>query len=308
MTQYRAILIAGPTSSGKSAAALALAERLNGVIVNADSMQVYRELRVLTARPGPEDEARVPHALYGFVPAAEAYSAGKWIGDVSREIATAEAARCLPIITGGTGLYFRALLEGLSPIPDIPEAVRDRWREQARLMPAGELHAVLRQRDPVMADQLRPSDLQRIVRALEVLDATGRSLSDWQAEPEDPLLQADSVLRLYVAPPRDVLYARIDARFDKMMEEGALDEVRALAAQDLAADLPVMRALGVKQLFALLAGEISRAEAADRVKTETRRYAKRQLTWSRSNMLSWERIETKDIESFRSSIFSFIDV
>ena len=183
MPRYRAILIAGPTASGKSAAALACAERLDGVIVNADSMQVYRDLRVLTARPDEADEARARHALYGFLPAHEAYSGGRWLADVDKAIAQAESAGAIPIITGGTGLYFKALLEGLSPVPDIPPRIRSRWRRIARESGGPELHDLLKTRDPVMAERLRPSDPQRIVRALEVLEATGQSLAAWHEKP-----------------------------------------------------------------------------------------------------------------------------
>lgn len=308
MSKHRAILIAGPTASGKSAAALALAEGLGGVVINADSMQVYKELRLLTARPSVEDEARVPHALYGFVPAAEAYSAGRWVEDVSAAIEGAEREGRVPIITGGTGLYFKALLEGLSPIPDIPDEIRGYWRQEAGARNAAELHSLLRERDPEMAERLRPSDPQRLVRALEVLDATGRSLAEWQEEPGTPVLREDEVLRLYVSPPRDLLYERIDARFDAMLDHGALEEVVTLAEQELDPALPAMRALGVKPLIGLIAGVLDRDEAISQAKIETRRYAKRQLTWAKGNMFSWNRIETKDMESLRSNIFSFIDV
>ena len=308
MSKHRAILIAGPTASGKSAAALALAESLNGVVINADSMQVYRELRILTARPSPQDEARVPHALYGFVPALEAYSAGRWLEDAGKAIAQAERQGRLPVITGGSGLYFKALLEGLSPIPDIPPEIRARWRAQARKKTPQELHHILRGRDPETAAQLRPSDPQRLVRALEVLDATGRPLADWQKEPGEPLLGEDEVARICIMPPRDSLYARIDKRFDAMLEEGALEEVKNLAALTVDPDMPVMRALGVRPLMALLSGDVQREDAVARAKSETRHYAKRQLTWAKSNMIAWKRITVKDSERFMSNIFSFIDV
>ncbi|MFQ5625072.1 MAG: tRNA (adenosine(37)-N6)-dimethylallyltransferase MiaA, partial [Methyloligellaceae bacterium] len=233
MSPHRAILIAGPTASGKSAAALALAERLGGIVVNADAMQVYRDLRILSARPSAEDEARVPHLLYGFVPAAEAYSAGRWLEDMKGALGRAQREGRIPIITGGTGLYFKALLEGLSPIPDIPSDIRARWRKQAQTCSAEELHKLLCERDPRMAAQLNPSDPQRLVRALEVFDATGRSLAEWRDEPGKPLLREDDVARIFVTQPRETLYTRIDARFDEMIGEGALDEVRALAEQKL---------------------------------------------------------------------------
>jgi len=308
MSKHRAILIAGPTASGKSAVALGLAERLGGVIINADSMQVYSDLQILSARPTDEDEARVPHMLYGFAPASHAYSVGQWLEDVKGAMADAVRLGQMPIITGGTGLYFKALLEGLSPIPDIPEDVRKHWRELGREQDAEELHVLLSERDPEMASRLRPSDPQRVVRALEVLDATGRSLAEWQSEPGEPLLGETQVVRVFVEPPRETLYERIDKRFDAMLEEGALEEVERLAKQKLDPGLPAMRALGVKPLMALFNGTVEREEAVERAKTETRRYAKRQLTWAKSNMIAWKRIFEKDSESILAKIISFIDV
>ncbi len=308
MSKPRAILIAGPTASGKSAVALALGEHLGGVIINADSMQVYSDLKVLSARPGEQDADRVPHALYGFVPAARAYSVGQWLEDVKAVIADVEGQGLMPIITGGTGLYFKALLEGLSPVPDIPDDIRKYWREMARETDGQDLHRLLRGRDPEMAGRLRPSDPQRMIRALEVFDATGRSLAEWQNEPGDPLLGEKQVTRIFVEPPREMLYERIDARFDTMLEQGALEEVKLLAGQKLDVDLPVMRALGVKPLIALLNGDIEPEEAIQRAKTETRRYAKRQLTWSKSNMIAWNCLFKKDSESMLANIVSFIDV
>jgi len=308
MSNHRAILIAGPTACGKSAAALALGEKLGGVIINADSMQVYSDLRILSARPSNEDEARVPHALYGFVPAANAYSVGQWLEDVKGAIADAGRQGRMPIITGGTGLYFKALLEGLSPVPDIPDDVRKHWRDMAREKGAEHLHGLLRERDPQMAARLRPSDPQRVIRALEVFDATGHSLARWHAEPGKPLVGEDQAARVFVEPPREALYERIDNRFDAMLEEGALEEVKLLGVQKLDPELPAMRALGVKPLMAMLKGDIEREEAIARAKTETRRYAKRQLTWAKSNMIAWNRTFVKDSESMLAKIISFIDV
>lgn len=308
MSNHRAILIAGPTASGKSAIALALAEKLGGIIVNADSMQVYSELRILSARPGAGDEARAPHALYGCVPAAQAYSVGRWLEDVSRAIGDAERQGLMPILTGGTGLYFKALLDGLSPIPDIPPEIRDYWRAEEGARNAQELHKTLGERDPEMARRLRPSDPQRVIRALEVLDATGCSLAEWQNEPGKPVLTAEQALRLFVSPPREALYARIDRRFDSMLERGALEEVRALAEQDLDPGLPVMRALGVRPLMQMLSGNMTQDDAIRRTKTDTRRYAKRQLTWAKRNMIAWKEIKTKDSESIMDKIFAIIDV
>lgn len=297
MTDQRAILIAGPTASGKSALALRLADATGGTIINADSMQVYRELRVLTARPSDSDEARVPHRLYGHVPAAEAYSAGRYAREVAAVLEDVRASGRRPVIVGGTGLYFRALLRGLSPIPDIPDDVRDHWRGQAQRQDPASLHAELARRDPVMAAQLRPSDPQRVTRALEVLAATGRSLADWQAQPGVPVLDEADAVRLVVAPERDELYRRCDARFAAMLEQGALGEVAALSALRLDPGLPAMRALGVGPLQRHLNGEIVREAAQAAACQDTRQYAKRQLTWLRSNMYSWRWLDAQEMES-----------
>ena len=287
MTSSRPILIAGPTASGKTALALQLARERDGVVINADSMQVYRELAVITARPSLEEVSEAPHVLYGHVPAAEAYSVARWIADVRGVLAEVRAHGQTPIVAGGTGLYFKALLEGLSPIPDIPAEIRDRWRAEAKALGAAHLHGILQARDPVMAARLSPNDTQRVTRALEVLDATGRSLSRWQATPGEAVLSVDEVERLLVMPPREVLHARGDRRFDQMMAMGALDEVRGLAALALDPSLPAMRALGVRPLLRHLAGEIDLATAIDAGKLETRQYVKRQETWVRRYMIAW---------------------
>lgn len=286
MPPLHAVLIAGPTASGKSAAALALARSAGGVIINADSMQVYRELRILTARPGPEEEALAPHRLFGQVPAAQGYSVGQWLEDARAAIATAREQGRVPILVGGTGLYFKALLEGLSPVPDVPAALRAHWRAEAARLGAAALHRLLAERDPGMAARVRPSDPQRLVRALEVLDATGRSLLDWQRQPGRPLLAPEETVRVVIAPPREDLHARIDARFDSMLAAGALGEAAAIRALRLDPALPAMRALGLRPLLAHLEGEFGLAAAAARAKTETRRYAKRQMTWLRGNMIT----------------------
>jgi tRNA dimethylallyltransferase len=301
----RAILIAGPTGSGKSRLALSLAEELGGTVINADSMQVYRELRILTARPTPEEVARVPHALYGFVSGAEAYSAGRYATDAALAIEAAHGDRRVPIIVGGTGLYFKVLLEGLSPVPPIDIAVRTRWRAEAAARPAPELHAALAARDPRMAARLMPTDPQRIVRALEVLESTGRSLADWQSESGKPVLGEANTARLLVLPDRATHARTIEARFDAMLAAGALDEVEELVRLDFSGELPVMRALGVAPLGAYLAGRMSLEDAAEVAKAETRQYAKRQVTWLRRKMISWKHIEAQQMERFRAGDLPF---
>jgi tRNA dimethylallyltransferase len=284
----KAVLIAGPTASGKSGAGLELAVRLGGTVINADSMQVYRELRLLTARPSEADEARVPHRLYGSVPAAQAYSVGRWLGDVGNAMAEAHGEGRLPILVGGTGLYFKVLTEGLAPVPEIPAEIRSYWRERSDELGRDALLAELVARDPASAARLGAADPQRIVRALEVIDATGVSLSEWQGGNAAPLLGAEDALRLVVAPEREPLYAAIDARFDRMIEHGVLDETRALLALKLDPGLPAMRAHGVRELAAYLSGALSREEAVAKAKTESRRYAKRQMTWLRRFMADWD--------------------
>jgi len=295
MANATAILIAGPTASGKSGLALVIAEAMGGVVVNADSMQVYRELAILTARPSEADLARAPHALYGFVSGREAYSAGRYGVDAANTIAEARAQGRLPIIVGGTGLYFKALLEGLSPVPATDPQVRAYWRGEAARRPAPELHALLAQRDPEMAARLMPTDPQRVVRALEVLESTGRSLADWQRQPGTPVLAGADTLRLLVLPDRDELGSRIDARFDAMLAEGAVEEVRRLLAFGFSDELPIMRALGVAQLAVHVRGDLQLDAAAAAAKSETRQYAKRQATWLRRNMQSWKLLETQQM-------------
>ncbi|KAB2940304.1 MAG: tRNA (adenosine(37)-N6)-dimethylallyltransferase MiaA [Hyphomicrobium sp.] len=306
MSDMRPILIAGPTASGKSGLALRLAEHVGGVVVNADSMQVYRELRVLTARPGPEEEARAPHALYGFVSGRESYSAGRYAMDVAGALAEAQRAGRRPIIVGGTGLYFKTLVEGLSPIPGIPQEVRAHWRAEAAEKGAAHVHAALAARDTDMAQRLAPGDTQRIVRALEVLDATGLSLAEWQRMPRQPVLDLAATVPLVVDVERAELWRRIDARFVQMMQQGALDEVLQLEALGLDPTLPIMTALGVRPLLRHLAGELSREQAVAAGQAETRQYAKRQATWARSNMIAWKRISTHEMEMSAGDFVSFV--
>ena len=267
---------------------MARAAERPSLVVNADSMQVYADLRVLTARPSPADEATVPHALYGHVDGRAAYSTGHYVRDVATVLERARCEGLRPVIVGGTGLYFKALLEGLSPVPPIPADVRAHWRAEAERLGAADLHAVLATRDAEMAARLRPSDPQRVTRALEVLEATGVSLAVWQATPGTPLLDSGACERVVIVSDRTALVTRADARFDAMIAGGALEEVRALAALDLDPALPVMRALGVPQLMQHVRGDIDLADATTAAKLATRQYIKRQLTWLRRNMGEWK--------------------
>ncbi|MFZ1882838.1 MAG: tRNA (adenosine(37)-N6)-dimethylallyltransferase MiaA [Rhodoplanes sp.] len=285
-----AILIAGPTASGKSALALAIAEETGGVIINADAMQVYRDLRIITARPTPEKEARAPHSLYGHVDAAVNYSVGRYLRDAATALAEAQRLGRVPIFVGGTGLYFKALTQGLSAVSPIPADIRDAVRAKLAALGPEALHALLAQRDPEGAARLSPRDRVRIARALEVLEATGRPLADWQRDGMRPLLAGERVVRLFLAPDRAALYGRIDQRFERMLAEGALDEVRALAERNLDPLLPAMKAHGVPWLIRHLHGDISLAEAADKAKQDTRHYAKRQFTWFRHQLADWPQV------------------
>lgn len=277
----RIITVAGPTASGKSALALDLARAFDGVVINADSMQVYRELRILTARPTPEEEAAAPHRLYGVLSAAEPCSAGRWRAWAVTEIAAACATGSVPVVVGGTGLYLKALLEGLAPIPDTPAEVRERVRSRLREQGAAALFAELAERDPPTAERISPSDTQRLLRGLEVLEATGEPLSVWQRRSPRADAREIRALALVLAPPREAVYAACDARFDRMLEAGALDEVARLAAMRLPPDLPAMRAVGVRELLRHVAGEIGLSQARELAQRSTRQYAKRQMTWLR---------------------------
>ncbi len=282
------MLIAGPTASGKSALALELAQNSGGVVINTDSMQVYRDLRVITARPTPAEEARVPHRLYGHVDAAVNFSAGAWVMDAAKVLAEARAQNLQPIFVGGTGLYFKALTRGLSAVPSIPSEVRESVRARLERNGVEALHAELAKRDPASAERLKPRDRTRIARALEVVEATGRTLPDWHREGLPPLLPPGEFSALFLAPERDQLYARIDARFDAMLDAGAIGEVAALATRQLDPLLPAMKAHGVPALIRYLSGEITREEAAEIGRADTRHYAKRQVTWFRHQLPDFE--------------------
>jgi len=300
------ILLAGPTASGKSGLALALARAFNGVVINADSMQVYRDLRILTARPSPEDEAAAPHRLYGVLDGAEVCSAARWAGLASAAIRETWAAGRLPIVVGGTGLYLEALTEGLSPIPDIPEAIRLEARAKLARLGNAAFHADLGARDPETAARLDPSNSQRLARAWEVLEATGRSITFWQAQPPDPPPLAAHRLSLVLDPDRETLRARIDARFSAMVATGALEEVAALLARALPPDRPVMKAVGVPELAAHLRGETDLDTAITLAQAASRQYAKRQRTWLRGRMASDADLTAQDSESLAHEGFAVV--
>lgn len=283
----RIILIAGPTASGKSALALRLAERLGGVVINADSMQVYRDLRIITARPTRAEEARAPHLLYGHVDAAENYSVGRWCLDAAAALAQLRGSGQPAIVVGGTGLYFEALSKGLAAVPPVPETVRAAIRERLGAQGSPALHAELARRDPIMAERLTPRDRTRVARALEVITATGRSLADWHKQELSPPLGAADTIKVFLAPERSELRRRIEARFAAMLEMGALEEVRSLAARELDPVLPAMKAHGVPWLIRHLKGEMALAHAAQAAVRDTWRYTKRQATWFRNRMPDW---------------------
>ncbi len=288
LSDNKAVLIAGPTASGKSALALELAQKAGGVVINTDSMQVYRDLRVLTARPTRDEEAQVPHRLYGHVDASVNYSAGHYVRDAAEVLDDIRRLGRLPIFIGGTGLYFKALTSGLSAVPPVPDEVREAVRRRLDRDGVEALHAELVRRDPEAGARLNVRDRTRIARALEVIEATGRPLADWHAETTPPLLPQGSYRALFIAPEREALYGSIDARFDAMLSAGALDEVARLAARGLDPLLPAMKAHGVPALIRYLRGEITLEEAATIGKADTRHYAKRQFTWFRHQLPEFE--------------------
>lgn len=293
-------LIAGPTASGKSdlAVRLALAIEERGgsaVIVNADSAQVYADLTVLSARPSPEEMRGVPHRLFGTWDGAVACSAADWAAAAKIEIANAHAGGAVPILVGGTGLYIRTLLDGIAPVPAIDPAVR----EAVRALPAAEAHAALRREDPARAERLDPGDTARITRALEVVRSTGRTLAQWQERMEGGIGGSVSLHPAILLPDRAELYARCDLRFGRMLDGGAIEEVAALLSRKLDPELPVMRAIGLAEIAALLDGDITREEAERRGAQATRNYAKRQFTWLRHQPpADWPRVETQNYAPF----------
>ena len=296
MIGSRPILIAGPTASGKSRLAIEVATRGNGVVINADSMQVYAELRILSARPSATEHGTVPHHLYGHVPAAERYSVGRWLADIAKAITKAEETGRRPVIVGGTGLYFRALTQGLASVPEVPAAVRTAWREKAAALSTRDLHNLLAERSRNEARRLRPNDRSRILRALEVIDATGRTLPEWQDEAAGAaLVDPNRAARIVLAPPRAELYNRINRRLLAMMEAGALVEARRITVLKLDPDLPAMKSIGLSALVAHLSGEIELNEAIARAQTESRNYAKRQMTWFRNQMADWPSADPTEV-------------
>jgi tRNA dimethylallyltransferase len=281
-------LIAGPTASGKSALGVALAEKAGGVIINADSAQVYRDLHILSARPGPAEEARAPHRLYGYRDGADACSAAAWAADAKVEIDAAHAAGKLPILVGGTGLYIRTLIEGIAPVPEIDPEVR----MAVRALPKAEAHAALAREDPAAAARLTPGDTSRTSRALEVVRSTGRPLKHWQEDKVGGIGDKVALAPIILLPPRDWLHARCDDRFEKMFTDEGIEEVSSLLMRSLPALAPVMRAIGVREIAAFLRGDMSRAQALIAGKTATRQYAKRQYTWFRRQPPGqWPRFE-----------------
>ncbi|WGF88229.1 tRNA (adenosine(37)-N6)-dimethylallyltransferase MiaA [Marinivivus vitaminiproducens] len=285
------VVLAGPTASGKSDLALRLAERTGGVVINADALQLYRDLSILTARPGPSAMARAPHRLYGVLAGDEPGSAGVWLERMRTVLREAAESGRTPIVAGGTGFYIEALLQGLAPVPDIPADIRGEVRALGRAEGASAVRQALAVHDPVMAGTLPPTDAQRLMRALEVVRATGRTLAWWQAQPRLRLDLPAPVRAITLMPPRAILHARIASRFDAMLADGALEEVRALTALGLPEDAPVMKAVGVPELRAVLKGAIGWDQARERAVIASRRYAKRQVTWLRHRSAGFARIE-----------------
>jgi len=290
------ILLAGPTTSGKSALALKLAQAHGGVVINADSMQVYRDLRIITARPTSDEEATLPHRLYGHVDAAENYSVGRWCVDAAAALAEAARSGLRPILVGGTGLYFKALTRGLAAVPPVPGEVRASVRARLKEEGIAPLYEELHRRDPAGAERLMPGDRSRITRALEVVLATGRSLTDWHRDGMKPAVDATRAIKIFLKVEREELYRRIDVRFNAMLAAGTLDEVRALAARRLDPTLPAMKAHGVPWLIRHLNGEITLEEAAEGGKRDTRRYTKRQGTWFRHQLPDWMWVPPEEVE------------
>ena len=307
MTHQPAIIIAGPTASGKSSLAARLAEARNGVVINADSMQVYRELRILTARPGKVDLERAPHRLFGTLSASKRCDAMQWRGMALREIRLCEQRGQLPILVGGSGLYLEALLKGLDPVPKISEDIRAAVRDRLRAEGAGALHSELSRRDPESAERIRSADGQRIVRALEVLEQTGRGLAAWQVEGRSSPPDGIHFITILVMPGRDELYAACDSRFLVMLKEGAVDEVKDFLRAGPAAENPLRKAVGVSAIEGFLFGNLSEVDMVDQAQRDTRRYAKRQVTWFRNRFHPDQVLESHPEERNMGELLARID-
>ena len=299
------LMICGPTAAGKSRLALALAERWGGVIINADSMQLYSDLRILTARPDEAEMARAPHRLYGVMDGAERASVAVWLAMAAEAVAAARQGGALPIIVGGTGLYFHAAIHGIAPIPDVPPEIHAECVQQLASQGGQAFRSELAGRDPVMASRLHDGDSQRLVRAMGVVRATGRPLSAWQADPHQGALDGEA-LRIAMMPLREKLYAAIDRRFEAMMMQGVEAEVAALAQRGLDPSLPVMKAIGVREIIAMRAGDMTRERAMEMASRDSRRYAKRQMTWIRNNFNSQMKFETQQTERNIQEIFAIL--
>ena len=301
------IMVAGPTASGKSALAIDLANALDGVVINADSMQIYSDLKIVTACPDADELAQAPHRLYNSLDGAEACSVGRWIGLVRDEVASARAKGKIPILCGGTALYLNAAQHGISEIPEIPEALHSAVVAEHKEKGGAAMLEELAQYDPVIAQRLTAGDSQRITRAIEVYRQTGRPLSAWQNDPQKGQLSGKS-FNFFIAPDRQTLYERIDKRFAQMWEAGALAEVEALVARNLDPTLPIMKAVGVPQIADYLAGNASKQDAIEEAQKQSRRYAKRQFTFFRNNFITNYLIEEtyskrKNLEFFSKILF-----
>ncbi len=303
--KFDAVLIAGPTASGKSAAALELARRIGGVVINADSMQVYREARILTARPTDEDTATAPHLLYGHVHVTDAYSVGRYQTDAGHALKEARAAGRIPIFTGGTGLYFDVLLNGIAEVPAVPFPVRNAVFERRNKLGEEAFFADLVARDPEIANELRASDTQRVLRAAEVLEATGQSLRYWQTQSGEAVLANLNLAKIVLDVPRAALRDRIEQRFTQMLEHGAMDE--ALALRDLDPALPAAKIIGRRELIAAHDGRLTVEGAKNLAVTASRQYAKRQDTWFRNRMADWAKIDAaQDFSNIVSQISKIV--
>lgn len=308
---FRAILIAGPTASGKSALAIRLAKDLSGVVINADSMQVYSDLRVITARPDAQEVEQAPHSLYGTIDGATACSAVQWAEMAMVEIERAWDKGLMPILVGGTGMYFKALLDGMVSIPPIDAAIRKKVRAEIAETGSEAMHAKLKALDAKAYERIEPADGQRIARAMEVALSTGKALSQWQEEPHSgPLTKLDDagqIAKLVIDIDREKLYERCGQRLDKMVEGGALKEIQSLLDRDLDMSLPIMKALGVPSLSAYLRDEVTLQEALEAAKTQTRQFAKRQLTWFRNQFSAWDRVNAQLSESDYRSLLYYLN-